>query len=169
MDCGQAHLSSSTTPGLIITQSCLTSYEGRLRLPGRQSRQVGGEEKTVKGKEVTKEAKKASVRERKSGKCKADGARHRPRRRGGGREKKAKETLWTTAEISQFFLPPFAVFFRLTCTVIWRRWPGPPKCFPLGRLVACQPLYLSVCLPESRFSAIRPSRLSEHWVWRTQD
>lgn len=145
MDCGQAHLSSSTTPGLIITQSCLTSYEGRLRLPGRQSRQVGGEEKTVKGKEVTKEAKKARVRERKSVKCEADGARHRPRRRGGGREKKAKETLWTAAEISQFFLHPFRRIFPSNLHSYLAALAGTTKVFstrPSGRL----PATLSECL-----------------------
>lgn len=144
MDCGQAHLSSSTTPGLIIAQSCLTSDEGRLRLPGRHSRQVGGEEKTVKGKEVTKEAKKARVRERKSGKCEAEGDRHRLGRKRWGSWKKKRRPCGRLHKSLHFAFPLCRIFPSNLHSYL-AALAGTTKVFstrPSGRL----PATLSECL-----------------------
>lgn len=125
-----AHLSLSCTPGLIIAQSCLTSYEAAsvcslaclpACLPGRQSRQVGGGEKG-------EEEGRGKNGVRRSGKCEGEVRRHRGRsrqyrgdrrararhgwtREGRGneekrlREGKVKEKVTERAKCFSFFLP----------------------------------------------------------------
>lgn len=161
MDCG---LPSSTTPGLIIAQSCLTSCEGPppsawppVSTGGRQ-REDSEEERRKQREPEWERVNPVNVRW-----WWGVGGQTETREEAEGVFKKEKETLWAAAEIAPFFYSPFAVFFHLTCRVTGRRWPGPPKFFstrPSGR----PPATLSVCL----CALVRVLRQPPQWSVRAQ-
>lgn len=73
------------------------------------------------------------------------------------------------------FFPPLLLIFRLTYTVIWRPWPGPPECFhsavwsPASHFIC-----VSVCLntgsqPSTWFLLQPASSPSDCWLGGSQD
>lgn len=177
-----AHLFLSCMPGLIITQSCLTSYEAAsVCLPAwRLGRGGGGGEE---GKRTV----------RRSGKCEREVRRHRGRSRGyrgdrrararhgwtregrGNEEKrlregKVKERV-TEGKMFLFYSSP-PPYFPSNLHSYLAALAGTTGVFPLGRLVACQPVYLRICLSQYRFSAVHlippPARLKpiRQLAWR---